>query len=1067
MNPEVRPMLKRRQRGQTIIVAMIVLGLLLILGFVFLGIINHSIKTSGQIRDRSVAKDLSESGIRYAHSQLLNSAQGADWRGQPTTPIDWNGGAIETTRDPDALFIRPPASVGGNQVAWPGGNYADRGGPDGLGPFFRVPNSKGRALVRVIYGPSDADVFRSTPTGVLRKPGALRNYIMIESIGREGVINANDPTRLLNSTARRIGNYASAAAFLNELNLMKSDQVHLGGLQVNRAFVSIGIIESARFITNKNNVSRPADIGSSNEIGAFYRDGLVTDLPTQFGLSMPLLAFDSNSTTTPGPLPIGGSLFSNADVMLHGRVLANLNLTLGDEFDVAGHISGDDDARLVLQLSRYSGGWGSTSSTLAPAQFSSQSPGFDGNMAVRDGSENRDLEGSPRNVGQKVPPSAFGRDAETHVNRYQEMTQSSGVVVNGRNTGAFGYGNGIYVNNSADRQGAIDEIGRVRQGGNASIINDWLNPSRAGSFWTGYLYTPPGAYVSFTTDGFTITRDGRPNQVPDLRNWKLPNGTDSGTQSIRYKFGRGTDGRLHIVNSLSVANIGNTLSQTDYQTGPEFNGVIYLEGNARVRGVIPTDIQITLVSGATIYVEGSLTKGVNGNNWTATYSSARDNIAPTAEGQRLTRPSKSMLMLIARDYVAVNTTQFFGASPTQVVTPKQDLPNLPSYNPLLVKAADVNGLELTSEFVLDPNGQGATASNPSSWNSFADHYTLNTGSGTAIPPNILLSQAQDEGAAPSTYVGLQVNLGQYMFPAGPNPPYANAASQYSTNPYLDLYGLGMENYQRFGKFESITLPLFDPTTATENGDIISNSGNLGTFNLYTVGTNALTFKPKSIGSDAINDYLLGRLALAPHDIRIEASMFAENGSFFVIPGPWFNPNPNDNYNAWLAASAGDPNQGNRWRLENFGSTPNIPFYGEPLDVRILISGSISENMPPTASQQAEWVRKWGWIPKRQGAATADTLPFQHLSNDPGLSAAPYVPNIIVGYDPVLATGRRFGFYDPTSMGGGNLNDPGTYVRTRWIDYNMDGVQQISELVPLPPLPRLPVSPALAYFGEVH
>jgi len=1063
MNPEVRPMLRRRQRGQTIIVAMIVLGLLLILGFVFLGIINHSIKTSGQIRDRSVAKDLSESGIRYAHSQLLNSAQGADWRGQPTTPIDWTNGIIETTRDPDALFIRPPATIGGGQVAWPGGNYADRGGPDGLGPFFRVPNSKGRALVRVIYGPSDADVFRSSPTGALRNPGALRNYIMIESIGREGVINANDPTRLLSTTARRIGNYGSTADFVNELNLMKGDQVHLGGLQVNRAFVSIGIIESARFITNKNNVSRPADIGSSNENGAFYRDGLVTDLPTQFGLSMPLLAFDSNSSTTPGPLPIGGSLFSNADVALHGRILANLNLTLGDQFDVAGHITGDDDARLVLQLSRYNGGWGSTTNTLAPAQFSSQSPGFNGLMALRDGGENRDLGGGPRSVGQKVPPSAFGRDAETHVNRYQEMTQSSGAVLNGRNTGGYGYGNGVFVNNSADRQSAVDELGRVSQGGEASLINDWLNPSRAGSFWTGYLYNPPGSYVNFTTDGFTITRDGRSTQ-PDQRNWKLPNGNDSGAQVIRYKLGRGTDGRLHIVNTFSVANINNTLSQTDYQTGPEFNGVLYLEGNARVRGVIPTDIQITLVSGATIYVEGSLTKGVTGNNWTATYSSARDNIAPTAQDQRLTRPSKSMLMLIARDYVAVNTTQFFGAAPTQAVTAKQDLPNLPSYNPLLVKAADVNGLELTNEFVLDPAGQGATASNPSTWKSFAANYSLNSASGTRVPTNILLTQTQDDGAAASTYVSLQVNGGQYMFPTGPNPPYANAASQYTTNPYFELYGLGMENYQRFGKFESITLPLID-ASSSENALGITSSGTFGSFGLSTLGPNRFTLKPQSIGSDSINDYVLGRLALAPHDIRIEASMFAENGSFFVIPGPWFNPNPNDNYNAWFTASAGDPNQGNRWRLENFGSTPNIPFYGEPLDVRILISGAISENMPPTASQQAEWIRKWGWIPKRQGAATVDTLPFQHLSNDPGLVSAPYVPNIIVGYDPVLATGRRFGFYDPSS--GTNLNDPGTYVRTRWIDYNMDGIQQISELVPLPPLPRLPVSPALAYFGEVH
>lgn len=103
-------------------------------------------------------------------------------------------------------------------------------------------------------------------------------------------------------------------------------------------------------------------------------------------------------------------------------------------------------------------------------------------------------------------------------------------------------------------------------------------------------------------------------------------------------------------------------------------------------------------------------------------------------------------------------------------------------------------------------------------------------------------------------------------------------------------------------------------------------------------------------------------------------------------------------------------------------------------------------MPPPISQQAEWIRKWGWIPKEHGAS-GTLIPWSHVPAgfDP-LNTDNYVPNLTLVYDTSLATARLGGFEDTPAN---------PYLRT-------DGAGR-----PLPPLPRLPVSPTLAYFGEVN
>src|SRR5207244_1505971 len=130
--------------------------------------------------------------------------------------------------------------------------------------------------------------------------------------------------------------------------------------QINRAFASIGIIESSLFITDKYNVSTPAEIGVPSPLGASYGGADIgPSLPMVLGSSIPMLTFDgaSASLVTAGTYAFGGSLYSNADLLLHGVIQANLNTSLGDQWTIAGNIEVDQGASVSVTTSKWDNGW--------------------------------------------------------------------------------------------------------------------------------------------------------------------------------------------------------------------------------------------------------------------------------------------------------------------------------------------------------------------------------------------------------------------------------------------------------------------------------------------------------------------------------------------------------------------------------------------------------------------------------------------------------------------------------------------------------------------------------------
>jgi hypothetical protein len=478
----------------------------------------------------------------------------------------------------------------------------------------------------------------------------------------------------------------------------------------------------------------------------------------------------------------------------------------------------------------------------------------------------------------------------------------------------------------------------------------------------------------------------------------------------------------------------------------------------RVRGQIPTDVQVLVISGATIYIEGSITKGVIGNHVTA-----QDPVAPVAEGQLLTRDTRSALGLFAKDYVTLNTTQFFGVGGNQTVELAHNSPALASYSPVLLRNPG-SGLGFLAEMLLDPDS--GTAFNSSTWSPYAKEYVdpLTT---TLISQDLLVEHSMDAGPGSATFFGLNVNPGlptpTYLFGTVATPTTNSAAPFYTPIPYttpgygpvtighVPLYGLGGQPWQVYPKFEGIQFPLFDNASAYAFPSLGASPA-FGLYQALPEHTNEFSIRPDSVGGSSVNDYLLARIALVPNDIRIEASIYAQEGSFFVIPGPWFNPNPNDTRENYITLGANRA-QRDLARFEDFGNGPEIPFYGEPLDVRIKIIGSVSENMPQPISVQAEWLKKWGWIPRFSGASgvmipgAPPTLDGHYIpsihANGADLTTVQYVPNLTISYDPMLGTGRT------------NAASNGIVVRK-------DALGRT-----LPPIPRLPVSPSFAYFGEVN
>jgi hypothetical protein len=978
MKGEMRCVMTRtqRKRGTALIVVIAIMFTLGLLSILFARIVGNAALATLTGRERDRTNEFAQAGIRYAYAQLRFSEVGADWRPQPPSPAPQDVNPLL----PPGLGIRSDPDLDPNNLPFPRAEWRpdpdyywlrrqvipgnpdpnDRGGPDGLGAFSRINFRGGRALIRVRYAPSGLEIFATTVPPQFNVRGKIRAYTIIESVGRPGEFNPLDPT-----SGRRA-------------DIQKARQL--------TAIVPIGIIESARYITNKEKRSDPADLGVPEEFGAMFAPPGQPGVPVQ----VPMLI---GGMQVPGPggtqVVLGGPIYVNGDLRVHGDLRVWLNAGLGDQINVSGDLIFASSGSLLTLTRIDPQGNAQTFTTQRP----SSDPLFDTFFGVlRDGRPEADSRGYPRAVPRKEPPLIDETDPNTGQNRYRSATRNSGVLAVdalGRqfNLGVLGYGRGVYIDNAED-------IVRDSEEGDFTLRYDWLNPNNGhqNSGWQGPFYVPPAAYILLVAEhnpatpeigGFIISRNVRNNRDT----WRDYSRNDTGKHELRFKLGFGTDNKLHIINELTpgVSNFGSP-SASDFNRGPEFNGLIMAEGNVRVRGVIPggnngipDGAQITIVTMGTAYIEGSILRG---------------------------DPDYSMLAILAKDHVVLNTTQFLSPSFRDTLQIVRD--NSDPTSPARIRIDPAHPLRLNLQFGLNPA-----------------NYTYRELPADAIQPSLFIAHAAEFDRA--SFFNLLVNP---LFSANPaylfenvNPP--NAASPFYPpgNP-IPTYGLADPSTQVLPVFEKRRFQLYPPDATIRGDYLLFLDGRENELELKKDGTIA---PPQGNA-----DYYVSRAAVQPLDVRIYAVLYAQEGSFFVIPGPWFNPNPNDRRDNFTTAQD---------RLAQFSASVEYPFYGEPLDIRITIIGSVSENFPPQMSDQEEWLKRWGWIPAEFGES-GKFIPIEH---NPA-NRDDYVPNLFIQYDPVLVTGRVGGSFDVSAS-----------LPVRTDEYGR----------PLPPMPRLPVATKLFYFGELE
>ena len=1014
------------KRGQMLVVAIAIMFVLLIIGGIFVAQIGRNLTAAARSKQNQSAEAYAEAAIRYCDANFTSSPEGADWRPTPTTPIGPNNGVT----DPDYRWLQQG--------------------------FTRLFFQGGRALVRVVYDPKPED--------------PRSQYMRIEAVGRPGDLNQGlDPT-----------------VFAANGNAPRQRKELI-------AYKQIGLTDYLFWFTNKDHRSYTNFLGIpavNNSPKGLGGNG-VADVAMVLG--DPAIQGSNNGLNSTDVL-FGAPIRSNGALALSGEVrffmsprggdpnisnenvLAAADIVLSPNQDVNNDgILNDSDQQVTVTtpLTGPAINQNQTTNFVLPSS-NAQFVSYQG--IIRDGSQSTDLFGYQRSIPYLDPPTIDGVVAGTGINRYRAATEYSGTWAGTTNTGMNGWGTGVWIDNTTDLQPET-----TNGTGGYSLRADWLNPQAnfAQHYWNGPYYRPPGVLIELLGDPIRMTRsDGKSFRKPDGSPITASGGNVVDIplrrlNALSYTFPDGTSVTLPALPNDGDAPTGTpgALPRAGAFPGDKqsygVNLVIMAEGNVRVKGYYgaisdatsPSGdhlgrVHLTIVSGGTAYVEGNILRTDGYRN-----------------GSGITYEKASTCSILAKDYVTVNTTMFM-APPSQGPAYTQQINNadlqyigLPtdsqSFDPVVAfgfnpAAYTVGGVQSPLYLLV----RHAANQNNSGGGSSAFNLAINPGADTsgALP-----------ATAPSQYrfngVGVWPDAMPGGFPAETYPlglRYVNSSfvpDNSEVNPKFD---------QRVFPLNGIAGAVFTPSFGgAALHPFLSLLGDSNVFH-FTKDTTSAAIVNNTLnigGYSTTEDYLMSGTMVAPLDVRIEAMLYAQERSFFVIPGYSFNQNPNDTRANFLAT--GTRPIFDAQDASNVHRAP-FPFYNEPMDVKISIFGAISQNYSASPGDQAAWFAKWGYMPATHGSSGIP-IPDQHLVNrTPKEAGEGIARGIEYIYDPTLPLPYyqpRLGRCDINMIGSSAAAEAlrqNNAIRARYYAPSVPGVLPVFQT--LPAVPKLPVCPGMLYFG---
>ncbi|MDH7570286.1 MAG: VOC family protein [Armatimonadota bacterium] len=339
-----------------------------------------------------------------------------------------------------------------------------------------------------------------------------------------------------------------------------------------------------------------------------------------------------------------------------------------------------------------------------------------------------------------------------------------------------------------------------------------------------------------------------------------------------------------------------------------FNGVIYAEGNVRIRGRLPMDTQyggvrLTVVSRGTIYIDGNLIKG------------------QPYGGQGA---SKSQIALLARDYVCLNTTSFVRIE-TNALWDSVARNGNPPFAWWLPPNAPDQSVRLYWDFGLSPRDDARVM----------EYYKPASNGQDNRVALFLRHQAY---GGPATFQW-RVNGTPYRHTlSGPFSGVTNAE-------FYPLLNSGLNAWEVFADARALPFGL-DPVVVGQNFPARVSQQDL------TGEQNEIEIQPFDPGpipqaphvQTTGGTYQIAAAAIQPLDVQITALIYAEHRSWFVIPGVFFQDQ-----------QSGDP------VMQNYatgGGAWRYPKDREPLDVQIHVVGAIAEGQAASLQDVTLWTAHW-------------------------------------------------------------------------------------------------------------